>query len=317
MNEHSRAYLKRYRKLVHQINNMDKFVAMNLFRESFQKWSLLSDQLYLNLPRDLADIQMRAEACLRYWDQRRRGDGHHTVTKPVEGNPPLSDKRDKRRAENPLSNNKGGLKCSREDNNNKYPHIETTVHQHRTPPKSPLQVVEEYNVYPYIMVDEQSHHTLKQIPMIFIYEEPSIERKAKMKFEKRTEERLNRMHYLHHTVNYVASTYRYFPTHLITFTEDDLKKVNLPHVDALVIKLQVENFQLSRVLVDKGSSPKLLFYDTFQAVGILEERLRAPTFPIPSFNNTKVVPMGAIELKVTAAKCTLIIDFVVIDSYSS
>ncbi|XP_062086031.1 uncharacterized protein LOC133792125 [Humulus lupulus] len=130
VNEHPRTFLRRYLKLVRQINNVVKTVATNLFRESLQNGSLLSEQLYLNPPRDLANIQLRSEEVFKILEIREE-EARRTalITKLAEGNPPLKDKRDKRRPEQPL------LKRGEKEEQNvyekmakkKYPHIETIV----------------------------------------------------------------------------------------------------------------------------------------------------------------------------------------------
>ena len=49
----------------------------------------------------------------------------------------------------------------------------------------------------------------------------------------------------------------------IALTEQDLYTVKLPHQDPIVIKLQVDQAILGRVLVDGGSSVEVLFWDAF------------------------------------------------------
>ena len=40
----------------------------------------------------------------------------------------------------------------------------------------------------------------------------------------------------------------------ITFTEQDLEKIDIPHTDPLIIKLRIGDNLVSRVLIDGGSS---------------------------------------------------------------
>ena len=64
-------------------------------------------------------------------------------------------------------------------------------------------------------------------------------------------------------VNYVSAQEEFYPANRIAFTDQDLYTVQLPHQDPLVIKLQVNQVILGRVLVDGGSSAEVLFWDMF------------------------------------------------------
>ncbi|XP_010245427.1 PREDICTED: uncharacterized protein LOC104588977 [Nelumbo nucifera] len=58
---------------------------------------------------------------------------------------------------------------------------------------------------------------------------------------------------------------------LITFTNDDLRGVQAPYDDALLITAEVANFEMRRILVDTGSSTDVLFDDAFEKLGIDKE----------------------------------------------
>ncbi|XP_019196110.1 PREDICTED: uncharacterized protein LOC109189932 [Ipomoea nil] len=59
----------------------------------------------------------------------------------------------------------------------------------------------------------------------------------------------------------------------ITFTDADLPDGPLPHRDALVVKLDINNVVVHRVLVDTGSSVNVMYYDTFTQLGLLRGQL--------------------------------------------
>ena len=67
------------------------------------------------------------------------------------------------------------------------------------------------------------------------------------------------MRALRHTVNYVSTQVEFYPAAPIAFTKKDLYTVRLPHQDPLVIRLQVDQAILGRMLVDGGSSADVLF----------------------------------------------------------
>ena len=55
---------------------------------------------------------------------------------------------------------------------------------------------------------------------------------------------------------------------------------------------------MHRVLVDNGSSADILYYLTFQQIGISRERLIPTNAPLDGFRGTRVLPLGAIALSI-------------------
>ncbi|XP_065626269.1 uncharacterized protein LOC136066230 [Quercus suber] len=51
---------------------------------------------------------------------------------------------------------------------------------------------------------------------------------------------------------------------VIGFSEEDARRLHHPHDDALVISLQVGDYNLHRVLIDNGSSADILYYPAYQ-----------------------------------------------------
>ncbi|XP_062094102.1 uncharacterized protein LOC133800156 [Humulus lupulus] len=82
---------------------------------------------------------------------------------------------------------------------------------------------------------------LKQVPMIHGIVELTKDQEHATKILKRMEEWVKRYRSLGHTVNLVTSEDRRYPASAITFTDDDLQGVHLPHDDPLVISLQVDH----------------------------------------------------------------------------
>ena len=50
----------------------------------------------------------------------------------------------------------------------------------------------------------------------------------------------------------------------IEFLENDARRLHHPHDDALVVSLQIGDYNMHRVLVDNGSLADILFYPAFQ-----------------------------------------------------
>ena len=108
---------------------------------------------------------------------------------------------------------------------------------------------------------------------------------------------------------------------IINFSEDDVRRLHHPHDDALVVSLQIEDYNMHRVLVDNGSLADILYYPAFQQMRIDKERLSPMNAPLVGFGGTKVFPLGAITLAVTAGdypqQITKEITFLVVDCSSA
>ena len=106
----------------------------------------------------------------------------------------------------------------------------------------------------------------------------------------------------------------------IEFLEDDARRLHHPHDDALVVNLQIGDYNMHRVLVDNGSSADILYYPTFQQMRIDKEFLTPTNASLVGFGGTKVFPLGAITLAMTVGdypqQITRELTFLVVD-YSS
>ena len=71
--------------------------------------------------------------------------------------------------------------------------------------------------------------------------------------------------------------------------------------DALVVSVRVGDYNVHRMLVDNGSSANILYYPTFQQMGIDRARLIPTNAPLVGFRGTRVPPLGAITLSVTVS----------------
>ena len=86
---------------------------------------------------------------------------------------------------------------------------------------------------------------------------------------------------------------------VIGFSEEDARRLHHPHDDALIISLQVKDYNMHRVLVDNGSSADILYFPAFQQMRIDRERLIPTNAPLIGFGGTRVFPLGAITIFVT------------------
>ncbi|XP_019198276.1 PREDICTED: uncharacterized protein LOC109192140 [Ipomoea nil] len=85
---------------------------------------------------------------------------------------------------------------------------------------------------------------------------------------------------------------------LITFTDDDLPDGPLPHRDALVIRLELKDIIVHRVLVDTGSSVNVMYYDTFTQLGLSRKQLSQVRTPLSGFTGDSIETEGSITLEV-------------------
>ena len=85
----------------------------------------------------------------------------------------------------------------------------------------------------------------------------------------------------------------------IEFSEDDALRLHHPHDDALVVSLQIGDYNMHRVLIDNGSLADILYYPAFQQMRINREQLTPKNAPFVCFGGTRVFPLGAMTLAVT------------------
>ena len=83
---------------------------------------------------------------------------------------------------------------------------------------------------------------------------------------------------------------------IIGFSEEDARRLHHSHDDALVVSMRIEDYNMHRVLVDNGSLTDILYYPTFQQMGIGREQLIPTNAPLVGFGGTRVLPLGAITL---------------------
>ncbi|XP_073067230.1 uncharacterized protein [Primulina eburnea] len=108
---------------------------------------------------------------------------------------------------------------------------------------------------------------------------------------------------------------------IISFGPEDLRGVNLPHNDALVIQARVANYDILRVFVDSGSSVNVIFKDAFEQMDLQGYHLETVETALFGFAGHVVYPEGEIVLPLTLGshdlKKTVMTSFTLVDSPSS
>ena len=107
----------------------------------------------------------------------------------------------------------------------------------------------------------------------------------------------------------------------ITFSDSDLEGCQHPHDDPLVIRVNVANKTVHRVLVDNGSSADIIFASAFDKMGIRRERMEPVSTHLQGFFGEKVLPLGSILLVLTLGdppcQATITARFLVVDAPSA
>ena len=86
---------------------------------------------------------------------------------------------------------------------------------------------------------------------------------------------------------------------IIGFLKEDARCLHHPHDDALVVSIQIGDYNTHRVLVDNRSSADILYYPMFQQMRINKEHLVPTNAPLVGFGGTKVYPIGTVTLPIT------------------
>jgi len=88
-----------------------------------------------------------------------------------------------------------------------------------------------------------------------------------------------------------------------------------------VITLTIENYQTWRILVDTGSSANILFKSAFDYMGVPREKVVPVSCQLQGFAGEKVLPLGSIDLPVTAGtyprQKVIMVKFLIVDRVSA
>ena len=103
---------------------------------------------------------------------------------------------------------------------------------------------------------------------------------------------------------------------VISFSDDDLKDVQLPHSDPLVITLKIENYNVKRVLIDQGSFVEVMYQDLYEKLGLGESDLANFTSPVFGFSSESTTPLGKTKLPILVGPINLQTKFIVIQAPS-
>ena len=84
-----------------------------------------------------------------------------------------------------------------------------------------------------------------------------------------------------------------------TFSEEDVDLISYPHIDALVIEVNIQGWTIGKILVDIGSFADIIFSSTFDRMNIDRNLLQAVDIPPIGFGGKRVNALGKILLPVS------------------
>ncbi|KAL0403666.1 UNVERIFIED_CONTAM: Retrovirus-related Pol polyprotein from transposon gypsy [Sesamum radiatum] len=86
----------------------------------------------------------------------------------------------------------------------------------------------------------------------------------------------------------------------------------------MVIKLDIANFSVHKVLIDNGSSADIVFWDVIKRMGLESAQLQPVNTPLVGFGGSEIVSMGTItppvSMREEPKRKTLMIKFLVVDT---
>nr|POE96252.1 hypothetical protein CFP56_59535 [Quercus suber] len=102
----------------------------------------------------------------------------------------------------------------------------------------------------------------------------------------------------------------------IGFFGKDLKDILQPHENAFVVTLQIEGFDVKRVIIDQGSGAKIMYLDLYDGLGHTSWVLTKYDSPLVAFGKTILMPAGQVSLPAEVEGRKEMVNFIVVHSYS-
>ena len=81
--------------------------------------------------------------------------------------------------------------------------------------------------------------------------------------------------------------------------EEDVRRIQTPHDDAVVVSTTIANYGVKRILVDNRSSIDILFYSIFFRMRLPTDRLRGVLTSLVGFTGDAIIVEEKITLSLT------------------
>ena len=99
----------------------------------------------------------------------------------------------------------------------------------------------------------------------------------------------------------------------IFFSDDNLRDVQTPHEDPLIVKLRIGDLDIKRVLIDQGNYSKIMYPNLFHSLGLKQSDLQPYDAPLVGFSRKSIRPMGRITMAVHTGPISLETEFLVVN----
>ncbi|XP_024012926.1 uncharacterized protein LOC112087144 [Eutrema salsugineum] len=99
----------------------------------------------------------------------------------------------------------------------------------------------------------------------------------------------------------------------LVFTEADTIRLHKPHNDALVVELLLDDVEVSRILVDTGSSVNVIFKDALDQLELASDRIEPFIEPLTGFDGERCMTVGMVNIPIYVGGVAKIIKFLIPD----
>ena len=101
---------------------------------------------------------------------------------------------------------------------------------------------------------------------------------------------------------------------VLSFSEEDKVGITQPHDDALLITLRIGGYDVKRVMVDGGSTAKIMYPDLYKGLKLKPKDLMPNGSPLMSFDGKLVIPKGMIRLPIQTGPEIVEVNFIVVNT---
>jgi hypothetical protein len=84
----------------------------------------------------------------------------------------------------------------------------------------------------------------------------------------------------------------------ITFSAQDVNLALFSHIDAMVLTVHIDRWDVTKILIDNGSQVEILFLSGFKKLGYDKKQLKEPTKHLYSFGGKRIESIGVITLPI-------------------
>lgn len=90
---------------------------------------------------------------------------------------------------------------------------------------------------------------------------------------------------------------------IVSFSKCKMEHVTCPRDDALVITMEIDGYNVKRVMIDSDSSTNVIFFYALKNMRKSEKDLKKVNFHLMGFASITTYPVGAITLQVFLSEC--------------